>query len=210
MHRPQPSLLLLAAALLLSPQSSAFVVQAPQTTPKAIHQQQRQSIINTRPTDRKWSAAIHSSSASSDDFADDGAAGAALAPLSGNRQKAWQHARKPLLRLGGQGAKLSHGNSLRELLDQHTVVKVKVNPGPFGGSLLRAFEALKALAVESGADEGLELVHVRTSENVIMFGRAGALAVIDAGEFPPPPPPPREEVDGEEGRARRIREEESE
>ena len=199
MRRPQSSLLLLAAALLLSPQSSAFVVQAPQATPKAIHQH-RQSMINTRPTHAKRSAAIHLSS-------DDGAADAALAPLSGNRQKAWQHARKPLLRLGGQGAKLSHGNSLRELLDQHTVVKVKVNPVAFGGSLLQAFDALKDLAVESGADAELELVHVRTSENVIMFGRAGALAVIDAGEFPPPPPPPREEVDGEEGRARRIREE---
>ena len=202
MRRPQSSLLLLAAALLLSPQSSAFVVQAPQATPKAIHQQ-RQSMINTRPTHAKRSAAIHLSS-------DDGAADAALAPLSGNRQKAWQHARKPLLRLGGQGAKLSHGNSLRELLDQHTVVKVKVNPVAFGGSLLQAFDALKDLAVESGADAELELVHVRTSENVIMFGRAGALAVIDAGEFPPPPPPPREEVGGEEGRARRIREEERE
>mmetsp|Transcript_30479 Transcript_30479/g.71415 ORF Transcript_30479/g.71415 Transcript_30479/m.71415 type:complete len:203 (-) Transcript_30479:120-728(-) len=202
MRRPQSSLLLLAAALLLSPQSSAFVVQAQRATPKAIHQQ-RQSMINTRPTHAKRSAAIHLSS-------DDGAADAALAPLSGNRQKAWQHARKPLLRLGGQGAKLSHGNSLRELLDQHTVVKVKVNPVAFGGSLLQAFDALKDLAVESGADAELELVHVRTSENVIMFGRAGALAVIDAGEFPPPPPPPREEVDGEEGRARRIREEERE
>lgn len=118
---------------------------------------------------------------------------AAFEPLSGNRQKAWQHAKKPLLRIGGKGATKSHGNSLRQLLDQHTVVKVKVNPSAFeDNSLLNAFEELKQLAVDSGANDGLELIHIRTSDKVILFGKEGTLDLIDAGSFPPPPPPPRE------------------
>ena len=110
----------------------------------------------------------------------------AFEPLSGNRQKAWQHAKKPLLRIGSKGATKAHGNSLRQLLDQHTVVKVKVNPSAFeDGSLLNAFEVLKQLAVESGANDGIELIHIRTSDKVILFGMEGTLDLIDNGDFPP-------------------------
>ncbi|KAL7430430.1 hypothetical protein ACHAXM_002191 [Skeletonema potamos] len=124
---------------------------------------------------------------------------AAFEPLSGNRQKAWQHAKKPLLRIGGKGATKTHGNSLRQLLDQHTVVKVKVNPSAFEeGSLLNAFEVLKQLAVESGANDGMELIHIRTSDKVILFGKEGTLGLIDSGDFPPPPPPPREQREQKE------------
>lgn len=42
-------------------------------------------------------------------------------------EKAWRYAKKPLLSIGAKGASFSHGNSLRQLLDSHTVVKVKVN-----------------------------------------------------------------------------------
>ncbi|KAL7541461.1 hypothetical protein ACHAXR_010939 [Thalassiosira sp. AJA248-18] len=115
-----------------------------------------------------------------------------LEKLTGNRAKAWQYAKKPLLRIGGKGATKTHGNSLRQLLDQHTVVKVKVNTGPFDGSLESAFDALKQLAVDSGAGDGIELIHIRTSDNTIMFGIEGALDKIDNGDFPPPPPPPKE------------------
>jgi RNA-binding protein YhbY len=133
-----------------------------------------------------WSSLKSSSS-------DNNVNAAAFEPLSGNRQKAWQHAKKPLLRIGGKGATKTHGNSLRQLLDQHTVVKVKVNPSAFEeGSLLNAFEVLKQLAVESGANEGMELIHIRTSDKVILFGKEGTLGLIDSGDFPPPPPPPRE------------------
>lgn len=159
---------LLSWALLL-PRASAFVTPGSKT---CINQQ-------------SWS--IKSSSSS-----DNSANAAAFEQLSGNRQKAWQHAKKPLLRIGGKGATKTHGNSLRQLLDQHTVVKVKVNPSAFEDeSLLNAFEVLKQLAVDSGADDGIELIHIRTSDKVIMFGKGGALGLIDAGDFPPPPPPPR-------------------
>lgn len=47
-------------------------------------------------------------------------------------EKVWRHAKKPLLRIGAKGATHSHGNSLRQLLDDHTVVKVKVNTRKFG------------------------------------------------------------------------------
>mmetsp|Transcript_29943 Transcript_29943/g.51143 ORF Transcript_29943/g.51143 Transcript_29943/m.51143 type:complete len:171 (-) Transcript_29943:484-996(-) len=123
----------------------------------------------------------------------------AFEQLSGKRQKAWQHAKKPLLRIGGKGATKTHGNSLRQLLDQHTVVKVKVNPSAFeDNSLLNAFEVLKQLAVDSGANDGMELIHIRTSDKVILFGKEGTLDLIDAGDFPPPPPPPREPKEEEE------------
>ena len=167
-HRFLLSFLSLSLALLLLPtQSAAFVI----TTRQGYNNHQSRS--------------LHSSSSNND---------AAFEPLSGNRQKAWQHAKKPLLRIGGKGATKSHGNSLRQLLDQHTVVKVKVNPSAFeDNSLLNAFEVLKQLAVESGASDGLELIHIRTSDKVILFGKEGTLDSIDAGDFPPPPPPPKDE-----------------
>ena len=54
-----------------------------------------------------------------------------------NLEKAWRSAKKPLLRIGAKGATQSHGNSLRELLAQHTVVKVKVNTKPYGENASR-------------------------------------------------------------------------
>ena len=47
-------------------------------------------------------------------------------------EKTWRYIKKPLLSIGGKGASASHGNSLRELLESHTAVKVKVNMKPFG------------------------------------------------------------------------------
>lgn len=47
-------------------------------------------------------------------------------------EKAWRYAKKPLLSIGAKGASFSHGNSLRQLLDAHTIVKVKVNTNKFG------------------------------------------------------------------------------
>ncbi len=169
MHRFLLSLLSWALLLLLSPQSSSAFV-----TLKIIQ-------LNKQ---HQWQWSINSDS--------DNSSSAALEPLTGNRQKAWQHAKKPLLRIGSKGPTKTHGNSLRQLLDQHTVVKVKVNLASFPDqSLENAFEVLKALAVESGAEcAGMELLHIRTSEKVILFGREGALEAIDGGDFPPPPPPP--------------------
>ena len=47
-------------------------------------------------------------------------------------EKVWRYAKKPLLSIGAKGATFSHGNSLRQLLDAHTVVKVRVNTKQFG------------------------------------------------------------------------------
>jgi hypothetical protein len=47
-------------------------------------------------------------------------------------EKAWRYAKKPLLSIGAKGATFAHGNSLRQLLEAHTVVKVKVNTKQFG------------------------------------------------------------------------------
>ena len=169
-HRFLLSFLSLSLALLISPpQSAAFVIP---TRHVGVYNNHRSRSLNL--------------SSSNND--------AAFEQLSGNRQLAWQYAKKPLLRIGGKGATKSHGNSLRQLLDQHTVVKVKVNPSAFeNNSLLNAFEVLKQLAVESGASDGLELIHIRTSDKVILCGKEGMLDSIDAGDFPPPPPPTRDE-----------------
>jgi RNA-binding protein YhbY len=48
------------------------------------------------------------------------------------QEKVWRYANKPLLRIGTKGATLTHGNSLKNLLKDHVVVKVKVNTKKFG------------------------------------------------------------------------------
>ncbi|CAB9497266.1 expressed unknown protein [Seminavis robusta] len=101
-------------------------------------------------------------------------------------EKAWRHAKKPLMSIGGKGATLSHGNSLRQLLEAHTVVKVKVNTKQFG-TLEKAFEDIRSLAEESGAPEGIELLRIRDREKVILFGMPGTMERVERGDFPPPP-----------------------
>jgi RNA-binding protein YhbY len=49
-------------------------------------------------------------------------------------EEVWRYAKKPLISVGGKGATIKHGNNLRQLLDDHTVVKVKVNTKSFGKS----------------------------------------------------------------------------
>jgi RNA-binding protein YhbY len=85
---------------------------------------------------------------------------------------------------------LTHGNSLKQLLEQHTVIKVKVNTRSFDGSLQQAFEQLCQLAEENGAPPGIELIQTREGENIMMFGWPGTMKRIQDGEFPLPPPPP--------------------
>lgn len=53
---------------------------------------------------------------------------------SPNMELAWRFAKKPLLRIGSKGATQTHGNSLRQLLNDHTAVKVKINTGRYGAS----------------------------------------------------------------------------
>jgi hypothetical protein len=47
-------------------------------------------------------------------------------------EEVWRYAKKALISVGGKGATDKHGNSLRQLLDDHTIVKVKVNTKSFG------------------------------------------------------------------------------
>lgn len=53
-------------------------------------------------------------------------------PSLTNMEKAWRYVKKPYLSIGSKGAGPSHGNSLRQLLDQHSVVKVKINTYKLG------------------------------------------------------------------------------
>jgi len=116
-------------------------------------------------------------------------------------EKAWRHIKKPFLRIGSKGAKLSHGSSLKELLYDHTAVKVKINTNKMG-TLEEAFEILKKLTEDSGGESRIELIKVRTSQNIIMLGRPGTRDMIAAGEYPPPPPPPLS--DEEENNALKV------
>lgn len=102
-----------------------------------------------------------------------------------NMEKAWRYIRKPLLKIGGKGATSSHGNSLRQLVEQHTMVKVKINTRMFDNSLTAAFEELVRLAEERGAPPGLELLQARDYDKIILLGAPGTRQRIFDGDFPP-------------------------
>ncbi len=111
-------------------------------------------------------------------------------------EKAWRYAKKPLLRIGSKGATHAHGNSLRQLLEDHTVVRVKVNTKKFNNSVQQASEMLKALAIENGGPADLELIQIREGSKEIMFGMPGTLQKMEEGTFPPAPI--EDEVDEED------------
>jgi len=67
-------------------------------------------------------------------------------PVLDNMEKTWRHVKKPMLRIGSKGAAPSHGNSLRELLEQHDAVKVKVNTYKLGEIFYIASKVLIVLA----------------------------------------------------------------
>ena len=102
-----------------------------------------------------------------------------------NMENAWRYAKKPLMSIGSKGATPTHGNSLRQLLEHHQIVKVKVNTRKYDGNLETAFKNLVELAVASGAPDNIELLHTRPSESIIMFGMPGLRQRILDGEFPP-------------------------
>jgi hypothetical protein len=60
------------------------------------------------------------------------------------------------------------------------------------GSLENAFESLRDLAVENGAEPGMELIQMREKDKIILFGLPGTLEKMKEGSFPPPPLPPRD------------------
>ena len=114
------------------------------------------------------------------------------------QEQVWRFVKKPLLHIGSKGATKSHGNSLRQLLEDHTVVKVKVNTRKFGGSLENAANALKDIAVENGASVDIEIIQMRDYGNIVLYGIPGTLQRMEDGSFPPPPPPPKEEEEDAE------------
>ena len=48
-----------------------------------------------------------------------------------------------------------------------------------------AFQKLKVLAEEAGAERGVELISARPSDSIILFGQPGTREMIERGEFPP-------------------------
>ena len=104
---------------------------------------------------------------------------------SDSMERAWRYAKKPLLRIGAKGATSSHGNSLKQLLEQHIVVKVKVNTQPFDNNMETAFETLRKLAEERGAPAGMELLQARESSSILLLGTPGIRQRIENNEFPP-------------------------
>ena len=103
-------------------------------------------------------------------------------------ERVWRYAKKPLLRIGSKGATHSHGNSLRQLLEDHVVVKVKVNTKKFNNSVQQAYETLRNLAVENGAPAELELIQLREGSKEILFAMPGTIKRMEEGTFPPPAP----------------------
>ena len=108
-------------------------------------------------------------------------------PLEPSEQL-WRYVKKPLLRIGAKGATHSHGNSLRQLLEDHTAVKVKINTKKYNGSLEDAAHTLKGFAVENGAPDDLEIIQFRDSEKTVLFGSPGTVRQCADGTFPPPSP----------------------
>jgi len=108
-------------------------------------------------------------------------------------EEVWRYAKKPLISVGGKGATKKHGNSLRQLLDDHTVVKVKVNTKSFG-TLEKAYESLRDLAIESGASDSIEMIQMREIDRTIMFGLPGTMVNVENGSFPPPEPEEEDET----------------
>jgi RNA-binding protein YhbY len=111
-------------------------------------------------------------------------------------ERAWRHVKKPLLSLGAQkGATIKHGNSLRELLQQHTMVKVKIQllfrststEAEIAPALVTVYEQLREYAVQSGASPDLELLQVRPSERTLLIALPGTRSQIEQGTFPPRP-----------------------
>jgi hypothetical protein len=101
-----------------------------------------------------------------------------------------------MLRIGSKGVSATHANSLGELLEAHTCVKVKINTHKLG-SLEEAFVCIQNVVVENNSSSNIELIHVRKSDNMIMIGKEGALDMIRAGDFPPPPPVEDDDADAD-------------
>jgi hypothetical protein len=118
-------------------------------------------------------------------------------------ERVWRYNKKPLLSIGAQkGPTAKHGNSLRELLQHHTTVKVKIqllfnastrnsDTQSIQDQMEQVYQQLKEYTVRSDPSlEGMELLQVRVNERILLVGLPGTQQRILDGTYPPPPPPP--------------------
>ena len=119
-------------------------------------------------------------------------------------EQVWRYNKKPLLSIGAQkGPTSKHGNSLRELLQHHTTVKVKIqllfnasnrnsDAESVQEQMKQVYEQLKDYAIQSDpALQDMELLQVRVNERILLVGLPGTQQKILDGTYPPPPPPPK-------------------
>ena len=87
----------------------------------------------------------------------------ATAPEGADLEELWRAHSKPLLRVGANGVKESHRNSLVELLEAHPYVCVKVNGAKDAAAVAAAADAL--------AGDGA--VALLTKSNSVLYGKPG-------------------------------------
>ena len=85
------------------------------------------------------------------------------APEGADLEELWRAHSKPLLRVGANGVKDSHRNSLVELLEAHPYVCVKVNGAKDAAAVAAAADAL--------AGDGA--VALLTKSNSVLYGKPG-------------------------------------
>ena len=79
------------------------------------------------------------------------------------------------------------------LIFSQTLISPKIDTSILLGTLDKAYETLRDLAIESGASNSIELIQMREKDRTIMFGLPGTLENVENGSFPPPPPAPEED-----------------
>ena len=122
-------------------------------------------------------------------------------------ERVWRYNKKPLLSIGAQkGPTVKHGNSLRELLNHHTTVKVKIqlllnsssrnnDAQTMEDQMIQVYHQLKDYAVVADPTlHDMELLQVRVAERILLVGLPGTRQKIVEGTYPPPPPPPTQNV----------------
>ena len=120
----------------------------------------------------------------------------------------WRYNKKPLLSIGAQkGPTSKHGNSLRELLQHHTTVKVKIqllfnasnrdsDTQSMQDQMVQVYNQLKEYAIDADPSlQDMELLQVRVNERILLVGLPGTKQRIQDGTYPPPPPPPRNTIE---------------
>ena len=101
--------------------------------------------------------------------------------------RAWKCARRPMLRIPHENdVTQKDGKMLKQLLDNYSLVKVKIN-GKLDMSMMEeTFELLKNEAQESGASSEIEMIHTCVAEGTIFLGNPGTLSKIQSGSFASP------------------------